>query len=386
VNTTPCTSVTASAAPPSPSAAGTPVTITASAVGCPNPRYRFWVEAPGGPWTIQQDYSAANTFTWSGTGQAASYNLEVDARDAIESVSYDVVTNFTYQLSACSAVALGASPASPQAPGATILLTATGTCAGTPTYRFWVRDTSGAWSIKQDYSTASTYSWPTAGLPAGVYGLEVDIRGLGSTDVYQKVSNLTYRLGVAPCVSPALGASPLSPGPSGTSVVFTASTSGCPSPRYRFWVEAPGGRWTILQDYGAAGTFNWTGTGSAGAYAVEVDVRDQAETVSYDAVKNLVYVVAGCTAATLTTSPAGTAPHGTPITLTGTSVCPGAPAYRFWIRAQGGSWTVVQDYGATNTFTWSPSTPGTYYLEVDVRDQGATTTYERVSNLTNVVS
>jgi hypothetical protein len=386
VNTTPCTSVTASAAPPSPSTAGTPVTISAAAVGCPNPRYRFWVQAQGGPWVIKQDYSAANTFAWSGTGQAGSYNLEVDVRDAIESVSYDVVTNFTYELTGCSAVVLGASPASPQAPGTTVLMTATGTCAGTPTYRFWVRGTSGAWSILQDYSTTSTYSWPTSGLPTGAYGLEVDVRGLGSTDVYEKVSNLIYDLGVTPCAPPALGPSPVSPGATGSSVILTASTSGCPNPRYRFWVEAPGGPWKILQDYGAAGAFTWTGTGNGGTYAMEVDVRDQSETVSYDAVKNLAYVVAGCSGATLAASPSGTAPRGTPVTLTGTAGCPGAPAFKFWIRAPGGSWTVVQQYSATNTFTWSPSTPGTYYLEVDVRDQGATSTYEKVSNLTYVVS
>ncbi len=386
VNTNPCTSVTASVAPPSPAAAGTPVTIAAAAVGCPNPRYRFWVQTPGGPWTIKQDYSAASTFTWTGTGQAGGYNLEVDARDAIESVSYDVVTNFTYQLAGCSGVGLGTSPASPQTPGSSVLLTATATCAGTPTYRFWVQNLSGAWSIKQDYSTTATFSWSTAGLPTGIYGLEVDVRGLGSTDAYQKVSNLTYDLGVTPCTSPALGASPASPGATGSGVIFTASTSGCPSPRYRFWVEAPGGPWKIIQDYGAAATFAWTGTGGAGSYAVEVDVRDQSETVSYEAVKNLTYVLAGCTAATLSASPTGTAAHGTPITLTGTSVCPTAAAYRFWIRAPGGIWTVVQDFSATTTFTWSPTTPGIYNLEVDVRDQGASATYEKVNNLAYVVS
>jgi len=120
--------------------------------------------------------------------------------------------------------------------------------------------------------------------------------------------------------------------------------------------------------------------------SVEVDVRDQAESVSYDAVRNIVYDLGGCTAASLGASPAASAAHGTSITLSGAATCPGAPAYKFWVKAPGGAWTVVQQYGAASTYTWTPATAGTYGLEVDVRDQGATNTYEKVSNLTYVVS
>ena len=85
-------------------------------------------------------------------------------------------------------------------------------------------------------------------------------------------------------------------------------------------------------------------------------------------------------------SPALTAPRNTSISLTGGSTCPGTPTYRFWIKAPGGSWIAVQPYGTANAFTWSPSVPGTYSLEVDVRDQGGTDSYEKVSNLTYIVS
>jgi hypothetical protein len=45
-----CTGVAATLAPPTQAPAGTPVVFTATAVGCPNPRYRFWVAPPNGPW------------------------------------------------------------------------------------------------------------------------------------------------------------------------------------------------------------------------------------------------------------------------------------------------------------------------------------------------
>lgn len=386
VNSASCTSVTATAAPASPLPVGTQVTITGSASGCPNPRYRFWVQAPGGPWTIKQDYGTSSTFAWTAPNTAGSYGLEVDVRDASESVSYDVVRNLTYELNGCSAVSLGASPTSPQSPGGSILLMGTATCTGTPTYRFWVQAPGSPWTVKQDYSTANTYSWPTTGFGSGSYGLEVDVRTQGNTDTYEKVSNLIYVLSGMHCATPTLGAGPMSPGATGSTVTFTASTYGCPNTRYRFWVQAPGGGWFIKQDYGAANTFSWTDTGLAGAYGIEVDVRDQSESVTYDAVRNLTYVVNGCSAVSLSANPVGTVAHSSTATFTATGICPGAPTYKFWVKAPVGNWTVMQPYGTSGIFAWVPSTPGTYSVEVDVRDQGGTDTYERVFNTTYVVS
>jgi hypothetical protein len=112
------------------------------------------------------------------------------------------------------------------------------------------------------------------------------------------------------------------------------------------------------------------------------DVRDASETTVYDAVANITFVINGCSAAGISGNPASPTAHGTTITLTGTATCPGTPTYKFWIRAPGGSWQVVQDYGLANTFMWTPATAGTYSLEVDVRDLGGTDTYEKVANTT----
>jgi hypothetical protein len=141
----------------------------------------------------------------------------------------------------------------------------------------------------------------------------------------------------------------------------------------------------MVQDYSAATTHSWPQTGLAGSYHLEVDLRDASETTTYDVVANITYVLAGCTAAGLTANPASGGAHGTLITLTATSTCPGTATYTFWVKAPGGSWQVVQPYGTGNTFSWTPATAGTYSLEVDVRDQGGTDTYEKVANLTYVV-
>jgi len=90
LTTTPCAGVTASAAPASPQAAGTAVTISASASGCSNARYEFWVLAPGGSWTIVQAYSSGATFNWNTAGKPAGiYRYSVWVRDASSGAAYD---------------------------------------------------------------------------------------------------------------------------------------------------------------------------------------------------------------------------------------------------------------------------------------------------------
>src|SRR4029077_6040146 len=289
----PCGAATLSGAPPAHQATGASVVFTASTSGCASPTYRFWMSPPGQGWSIVQDYSATNNFTWTTTGASGAYRFEVDVRNQGSSVAYDHVANITYSLDACNSAGLTASPSSPHLPGATITLTATATCPGTATYRFWTGQ-NGIWHVVQDYGPSNTFAWNTTGLAAGTYGLEADVRDQGATAAYEKVANLTYVLGSAPCGTPSLSGSPSGSSGSGSSPVFTASTSGCATPNYRFWV-GQNGMWTIKQDYSASSTFSWDTTGySAGAYGIEVDVRDAGSSAAYDHVANITYTLSGC--------------------------------------------------------------------------------------------
>src|SRR6266498_2828809 len=86
----PCTNATLLAAPPSPQAPGTAVTLTGGAT-CPAPgEFRFWILPPGGVWTILRDYSPTTTYSWDTTGRAlGSYGLEVDARNQGSTNTYE---------------------------------------------------------------------------------------------------------------------------------------------------------------------------------------------------------------------------------------------------------------------------------------------------------
>jgi len=273
-----CTSATIAAAPAAPGGTGVVVTVTAGSDGCSSPSYRFWLQAPGGAWTIVQDYSPRSPFAWTATGAPGTYHLEADARSGTTE-PYDAVANLTYVLQPCSAASLASALASPQKPGASIVLTASATCLGVPEYRFWIRRPGASWTVVRDYSPSASYTWITTGLVSGSYALEVDVRNQGAAAPYEATFNMPFVLD-PPCTTTALTASPASPQPAGTAVTLTASATGCSTPEYQFWVQPPGGAWTVLQSYGG-NTAPWSTTGLAdGTYNLDVWARQQSAGVS----------------------------------------------------------------------------------------------------------
>jgi len=313
---------------------------------------------------------------------AAQFDAVFEARLQVAAGSYQAIPP-----TPCTSAALSANPPVSQPAGTTV--TWTGFSAGCPhpLYRFWELDPGSRWSMVQDYGTSNTFTWHSP-LVTGTYQFEVDVRDTTSLQAYDQVANARYTLtSGSACTGVILGTSPPSPGGTGVAVTMTASsTGGCANPVYRFWVKDPGRSWSIVQNYGTSNTHLWAQTGAAGTYALEVDVRDASETTAYDAVFNASYIASPCSGASISASPSSPQAHGTTITLTGSGTCLGTPTYRFWVRPSGGVWQIARDYSTSSTFAWTPATAGTYYLEVDVRDQGATATYETVSNSTDTVT
>ena len=168
-----CTSVTVSAAPPSPSSAGTQVTITGSASGCSNPGYEFWARWQGDPsWYLLQGYSTSNVYVWNSTGAAPGTEyLGVWAKDAGSSTStFDAHASIPYTVTtpSCASVTISAVPTS-VAYGSGTHVTITGAASGctnpNPLYEFWLRTDTTGWQLIQAYSTSGTYDWNSTGAP-----------------------------------------------------------------------------------------------------------------------------------------------------------------------------------------------------------------------------
>ena len=399
-----CPYVTISAAPASPSASGTPVTVTASAPGCPNPQYQFWTLAPGAAsWQVGQTYSSTATFSWTNTGLTpGTYGLAVWARDAASNGIFSNSfgrwdafnsTNYTLATRACTGLGLFAAPAAAASIGTSVTLTAAGTCPdANPSYQFWVlAPGASSWTVVQAYSTSTTFSWSTTGKAPGAYQVAAWVRDASSAGVFSNsfgtwdVSTpFAYQLHTTACTGLGLSASPSNTTTIGTPVVLTA-TGVCPdaSPVYQFWVLSPGANsWTVVQPYSTTNTLSWSTTGKApGTYQVAAWVRDAGSAGAFsnslgtwDAFTPLAYQLqtTACTGLGLSAAPAAGASIGTPATFTATSSCPDAnPSYQFWVLAPGATtWTVVQPYSNTNILSWSTAgkAPGTYQVAAWVRD------------------
>ena len=209
----PARSVTLTVAEASPQPVGTAIHFTASATGTGNYEYRFYKETPArsGNWSIVQDYSTASTFAWDTSAESASTsNVVVHVRQVGSTAAYETYTRLTYQLTAAQttspsvpvvseparSVTLTVAEASPQPVGTAVHFTASATGAGNYEYRFYKETParSGNWSIVQDYSTASTFTWNTSAESASTSNVVVHVRQVGSTAAYETYTYIRYQL------------------------------------------------------------------------------------------------------------------------------------------------------------------------------------------------
>jgi spore germination protein YaaH len=295
LTSTPCTAVSASASPASPSSIGTAISVTAIAATCPNPLYRFLMLAPGAAtWQTVQAYSSNGVFAWPTAGKrAGTYRITVWARDAsslgtsASSLgSWDVSNNSQYALTApCAGLTVSYSRPSSAPVGTVVTLTAAAAGCVSPLYQFWMLPPgAGSWQVARAYSTTATFSWTTAGKPAGVYRITVWTRDANSDGAFgssagrwDASNNSQYTLTAAvPCSSVAATYAPVTTARAGTSVTITAAAAGCANPRYELWILAPGATsWQLVQAYSANAGMVWNTTGKkAGIYRITVWARD----------------------------------------------------------------------------------------------------------------
>src|SRR4029077_12012390 len=120
----------------SPQPTGTQIGLSGSASCVGTPQYRFMIQAPGGAMTTVQSFGGASTFAWSAGGAGGIYTLELDAKGSGAADTTMESTQVSFDLTACTAVTLATSAASPQVPGTSVVLTGAATCPGSAQYRF----------------------------------------------------------------------------------------------------------------------------------------------------------------------------------------------------------------------------------------------------------
>jgi len=97
-----------------------------------------------------------------------------------------------------------------------------------------------------------------------------------------------------------------------------------------------------------------------------------------------------CTAVTLTAQPASTASAGTQVLLTASATCPSpSPSYEFWAEWVGTtSYTMIQSYSTTATYTWNSSgaAAGTEHFGVWAKDATSSAAYDVFTSISYAVT
>jgi hypothetical protein len=289
----PCTSVSLDVSPPSPQLIGAVVTLTATASGCANPEFRFWLitSNPPGVGLVVQAWYAQDTFTWktadwAGTG---NYGLRVDARHAgatsdseEATTSQDFVLNPVTAGPACTSVTIAASHAQSQPAGSSFAFTATADGCPSPEFQWWLTDTNGVGLLVQSWSSTASYTATTSvNSPLGDYSIKVEARQAGDTPVEASATQaFTVTAGPSPsplldCTTITVTVSPESPQLVDTPITWTAE-SDCQNALYDFLINPSPGAMPQDSGWTTANTFTATSTGRAGTYSVSVAAEDSA--------------------------------------------------------------------------------------------------------------
>jgi hypothetical protein len=375
-----------------PMAPNTPVQFSVTAVGGSAAlQYRFLLYKEGTGWSVLQEYGTGAQATWTPT-TTGNYAAQVWVRSTGVSDPYEAWAGTpTLKVSTTDPVkvlSLSADKAFPAKAGQPITFTAaaSGGSAGPLQYQFARYDAStSTWSIAQPYGTSRTYTWTPDANATGNHALQVWVRSAGSTASYEAWGSTdTFAVSIDP-VAATLSADVAFPVPSGTPVKWTVSATGGVGPlEYQFYVYRQGFGWTLGQAYSTSKTFTWTPPAN-GTYQVQAWVRSNGSISTYDGWASSGDIAVGANGAAqmvrITADKPLPVAAGTTVTWTGvaTGGTAGPLQYRFFrYSVSTGTWSVAQEYSASNTFTWTPTSSerGSYQLQVWVRSAGSAAGYE----------
>jgi hypothetical protein len=239
----------------------------------------------------------------------------------------------------------------------------------------------GTYSKNVDVGSQTSYSLTSLDPTLDYY---FAVRAYNSQGLYSNYSSEISLPAIAPrgtTVINSFQASTSYPVLAGTPITWSASaTSKRGAVEYAFWLYSSGS-WVKVQDYSSNPSFMWAPRWSdRGIHAVQVWARTVGSPASYEAWVGTDLFNVTTTPLQLTASTDFPVPPGQPITWT--AAMASVPAgiqleYEFWtFEKSTGAWTKAQSYGPENEFTWTPSTTGTYGVQVWARQVGSSSEYD----------
>lgn len=277
---------------------------------------------------------------------------------------------------------------SPQLTGTTIAFSAAAAGGVSPyEFKWFVRDGAGE-TMAQDWGTSPSFRWTPAA--AGRYDITVWARSAGNAeDAAEQTATMPFDL-FSLITSVAISADLASPQVAGTTVSFAAAAAGGVAPYQFKWLLTAGGASNVVQDWSETASFAWT-PAAAGDYEIAVwarsagnadDTAEQSATFPFAITRRLV------SALTLTSALAPPQVAGTTITFNA-AASGGTEPYEFkWLIDDGSATSVLQDWSAAATLSWTPTTANANYaITVWVRGAGnAEDTAEQVRSMPFAIS
>ena len=351
----------------SPRALGQTIRLTAVKTGGLSVQYQFSASSNGGAtWSILQSYGMTAYKDWA-PGAIGNYLLKVTAREGTSGTPVESApVSYTIASPPPTAVALAASPVSPQVVGAGITLTATKTGgAATVQYKFEVNGGLG-WTLLRDFAVTATVSWtPSA---AGSYTLKVTVRepALPAVEV---TKTLPYTI-ADPLSAVAFTTSLTSPQPVNKTIRLTAVKTGGANVRYQYYYSTnSGSTWSVMQSWTTASYKDWKPT-SARNYTLKVAAREGTAGVPVESAASAFTIApAPPSAVNLTASPISPRTINTAITIIATKTGGTYVEYKFESSTDNGlTWTTLRDFAQVATCAWTPATAASYRLRVSARE------------------
>jgi hypothetical protein len=279
---------------------------------------------------------------------------------------------------------LTASAAYPLVTGTPVTWTATASNnLGPVEYKFWMYK-KASWAMVQDYSSSNTYQWlPTLSDAGGPYYVQAWVRAVGSTGAYEAFgATVSFNVVSAPLT---LTANVDFPTPPANQVTWTAilGSQGSQPVEYKFLVtNVNTNTTTLLRDYSSSNQVQWTPL-AAGKFIVQVMERQVGSANPFDLTASspaFDVMASPLTISSFSTTTSFPAPTGTPIKWV-TRIKGGMTGpiqYTFYLYSTKNGWKNVQPWGATETFTWTPTwaDEDDYALQVWVKNNGSTAAYD----------
>jgi len=331
-------------------AIGTPVTLTATAVGGKSVQYKFMSGT-----SLIRSFSSSNTLVFTPTA-IKTYNFTVVARDINGADPNLTVTSPAISLNikpVLSAVSFSTTATAPYKVNIPISFTAAATGGASVQYQYLDGNT-----ILQDFASDNTYTWtPTA---IGAHNITVVARD-NAVNPNILVSSTVKSFNIVTALSAvSLTTSPVNNALIGTPVTLTATSVGGITVQYQFMSGT-----SLLRSFNSSNALTFTPT-TLKTYSFTVIARDTSGddpnfTVTSQAVT--LNIKPALTAVSFSTTAVAPYKVNIPISFTATATGGASVQYQYLDGS-----TILRDFASDNTYSWTPTTTGIHNITVVSRD------------------